>query len=302
MDPMAILERFLDTPRVVYVRAVLDTYGRAPGGLLANGLAFATMFAALPVALLVLGAAGLLAGDQDAQEQLALALKELFPPLAGFIDQALEAVTTGAAAASIVGLVGSIWAVSQLYVTLDIAFSRIFSQTPERDIIRRTVRGFLWVGGLIALVAGLIVLGTVSTIIDTLFPNEPFQADIVRGVLGSPLFLLVVGVLVIGLIYRILPASAPAFGSIWPAAIVVGIVVVVLSQVFVTLAPLLVGAAKLAGSLATAFIALAWLSFTFQAVLYGASWVRVSEDRRRGLPLSALGAAAPPAEPGGGGE
>ena len=34
-----------------------------------------------------------------------------------------------------------------------------------------------------------------------------------------------------------------------------------------------------AGSLATAFIALAWLSFTFQALLYGAAWVRVRDDR-----------------------
>ena len=44
------------------------------------------------------------------------------------------------------------------------------------------------------------------------------------------------------------------------------------------LAPLLVGAARLAGSLATAFIALAWLSFTFQALLYGAAWVRVRDE------------------------
>jgi uncharacterized BrkB/YihY/UPF0761 family membrane protein len=302
MDPQAILGRVLDTPRVAYVRAILDTYGRAPGGLLANGLAFATLFAALPVALLVLGAAGLVVGDPTAQEDLARALKELFPPLADFVDQALLAVTSGATAASIVGLVGTVWAVSQLYVTLDVAFSRIFSEGPERDLVRRTIRGFLWVGGLIALVAGLIVLGTLASLIAALFPNERFSADLVRSVLGSPVFLLVVGVLVIFTIYRVLPASRPAFHSTWPAAVVVGIVVVVLSQVFVVLAPILVGAAKLAGSLATAFIALAWLSFTFQALLYGAAWVRVAEDRRREVPGSALGAAAPPAEPGGGGE
>ena len=29
-----------------------------------------------------------------------------------------------------------------------------------------------------------------------------------------------------------------------------------------------------------AFIALAWLSFSFQALLYGAAWVSVVEDRR----------------------
>ena len=76
---------------------------------------------------------------------------------------------------------------------------------------------------------------------------------------------------------------------------------VVLSQIFTFLVPRLVGVAALAGSLASAFIALAWLSFGFQALLYGAAWVRV---REYGIarPATGLGGAAPAAEPGGGGE
>ena len=64
MDPGAILERFLERPRVAFVRAVLDTYGRAAGGLLANGLAFAALFATIPIALVTLGLAGVLVGEQ----------------------------------------------------------------------------------------------------------------------------------------------------------------------------------------------------------------------------------------------
>ena len=63
MDPGAILERFLERPRVAFVRAVLDTYGRAAGGLLANGLAFAALFATIPIALVTLGLAGWLVGE-----------------------------------------------------------------------------------------------------------------------------------------------------------------------------------------------------------------------------------------------
>ncbi|HWO49611.1 MAG TPA: hypothetical protein VNM42_07050, partial [Solirubrobacterales bacterium] len=81
----------------------------------------------------------------------------------------------------------------------------------------------------------------------------------------------------------------------------VGVVIVLLSQLFVFLAPRLVGIAALAGSLATAFIALAWLSFTFQALLYGAAWVRVRDDHARAA-ASALAGTAAPAEPGGGGQ
>ena len=70
-------------------------------------------------------------------------------------------------------------------------------------------------------------------------------------------------------------------------------------SVFLYLAPRLLGAALLTGSLATAFVALAWLSFTFQALLLGAAWVRVRDDPPGG---SALGRPAATAEPGGRGE
>ena len=66
--------------------------------------------------------------------------------------------------------------------------------------------------------------------------------------------------------------------------------------------PRLVGVAALAGSLASAFIALAWLSFTFQALLYGAAWVRVRDAERARGRSAGLGGPAAPAEPGGGGE
>ena len=36
---------------------ILDIYGHAAGGLLANGLAFSALFASIPTALLVLGSA-----------------------------------------------------------------------------------------------------------------------------------------------------------------------------------------------------------------------------------------------------
>ena len=58
MKVPAALERFLarllDRPGVQVARRVLEIYGLAPGGLLANGLAFTTLFAAVPIAWLVM--------------------------------------------------------------------------------------------------------------------------------------------------------------------------------------------------------------------------------------------------------
>ncbi len=313
MDPGAILERFLERPRVAFVRAVLDAYGRAAGGLLANGLAFAALFATIPVALVTLGLAGWLVETPEVQEELAEALSLLFPPLRELIEGTLESLVSGAALTSVIGLVGLVWTVSQFYVTLDVAFARIFSDEPERDIIRRTARGFIWVALLIAVVIVLIILVGLSSAADALLPvSMPIGAALAR-VLTSPPVVVAVAVLVVTLIYRTVPPHAPRWSAILLPAAVTGVTIVVLSQVFVFLAPRLVGAAALAGSLATAFVALAWLSFTFQALLYGACWVRVrdqeaSEAERRaavaaGEPGSAdLGRPAPPAEPGGGGQ
>ena len=73
MNVGSIVDRVLALPLVRFVVAVLDTYGKAPGGILANGLAFAALFSALPTTLLVLGIGGLVAGDSDFQAKLAAA-------------------------------------------------------------------------------------------------------------------------------------------------------------------------------------------------------------------------------------
>ena len=168
--------------------AVLDTYGKAPGGILANGLAFAALFSALPTTLLLLGIGGFVA--PAFQAQLASALAEAFPPLADLFEEALSAVSQGAGIASIVGFLGLLWGVSQFYSTLDLAFSRIFSDTPERDFARRTLRGFVWVLLLIGAVLIVIILAGLSSFLDTLLPDRLDWMRPIRTVVTSPLTLL----------------------------------------------------------------------------------------------------------------
>ena len=97
MQIPAVLERVLDRPAVVVIRKVLEVYAHAPGGLLANGLAFTALFAIVPIALVTLGVAGLLVKDPQVQEQLATALTDVIPPLRELIEQALVSMAQGAA-------------------------------------------------------------------------------------------------------------------------------------------------------------------------------------------------------------
>jgi YihY family inner membrane protein len=305
MDIAAILARFLDRPKVARVMRVLDIYGHAAGGLLANGLAFAALFAAIPMALLVLGVGGFVAaGNPTAEERLVNALIDAFPPLADLIHGAVTALSQGAALTSIIGFIGVIWTVSQFYGAIDVAFARIFAEEQERDIVRRTARGLVVVVLIGIAIVAFVVLVSFASFVDALVPTQVPVAGLIVGTLRSVPFLIVLAIAITLVAYHALPPVAPRWRSALIPAVVVGIVVVILSQVFSLLVPHLVGVAALAGSLASAFIALAWLSFTFQAVLYGAAWVRVRDEvaDEAAEASAGLGRPAAPAEPGGAGE
>jgi YihY family inner membrane protein len=301
MDPAKFLEQVLDAPRVAELRRVLDIYGRAPGGLLANGLAFTTLFAVVPIALVTLGVAGLLVDEPAVQQQLAQALGSIMPPVAELVEQALVSMAQGAAVTSIIGVLGLIWTVSQFYVTLDVAFARIFTDRPERDVLRRTARGFVWVAGLVGVVVALIVAGSLAAAAEALLPTTTTALTVLGRIVTSPPVVILVTVGVVLAMYVVVPPRSPSVRSAVVPAIAAGIGVYLLAQVFLFVAPRIVGVAALAGPLATAFIALAWLSFSFQILLVGAAWVRVRDEAGSGED-SALPGAAPPAEPGVGGE
>ena len=305
MDAAAILARILDEPRVARVVAVLDVYGAAAGGLLANGLAFSSLFAAIPTTLLVLGVAGwIAAGDPSIRNAAADALVAAFPPLEDLINGSLDAITKGAALTSVIAVVGLVWTVSQLYGALDLAFARIFAEDQERDIVKRTVRGFLVVALLVIAIVGLIVVATIATALEALERVDVPFSGIVTAVVGSLPFMIAMSCGAVLVVYRMLPPKAPRWRSALVPALVVGTAIVVLTQIFTFLVPWLVGVAALAGSLASAFVALAWLSFSIQALLYGAAWVRVRDagpGPGSGGSTGLLGSAAP-TEPGRGGQ
>jgi membrane protein len=298
MDPLAILSGVLDRPRVATARAVFDIYGRAPGGLLANGLAFTTLFAIVPIALVTLGVAGALVDNPAVQNQLAVAIGSLFPPVRDLVEDALRSMSEGAGVTSVLGILGLLWTVSQFYVTLDIAFSRIFSTSRERDLIRRTARGFVWVAGLMGVVVALIVGGSLAAAAEAFLPTTATALTAFGDIVSSTPVVVLLGIVVVLVTYRVVPPTQPTMRAALLPAVVAGIGIVALSQVFLLIAPRIVSAAAVAGSLATAFIALAWLSFTFQLLLLGAAWVRVRDGGVPMEPGSALAAPASPAEPG----
>src|SRR5260221_3584921 len=166
-------------------------------------------------------------------------------------------------------------------------------------MLMRTARGFAAVLLLGASVVGLIVVGSLPLTLDATSATEARPLQLLVALLDSPIVLLLVASLVVLLIYRAVPSRRPSWRAAGIPAALVGAMIVVLTRAFVFLVPRLIGVEALAGSLASAFVTLAWLSLTFQALLLGAAWVRVRNEGRLAARLSALEGPAAPAELGG---
>ena len=138
-----------------------------------------------------------------------------------------------------------------------------------------------------------------TSVLDTLIPEAFPRASSDPRVLTSPLAFLGVTVAVLAIAYRVLPPRRPSVGDVAVPAIVAGIAVSLLTQVFTFLAPSTGRPTAFVGSLAAAFVALAWLSFSSRRSCWAPRGSRSRMSSRTvSLPLtveSETATAAPPA-------
>lgn len=267
----AILARIADLPAVRGLRTVLDTYGRAGGGLLAGGLAFGTVFALVPITLLVVGISGFFVADPAVRATVLSGLAARVPALREFIELALLRLSEGAAGLSIVGLVGLAWTSSQFYGQLDTAFARIFRKAPPRGMVERTARGLIAVA---AATGAFTLLVTVAILATNELPGVTdvnSLGPLLR--IGTPVVATLAIVGLLGVVYRFVPNRRIAWSLVWLPAVSAGIGLALLSGLFVFLAPFL-ASERFFGPFVPIFASLAWLNWSFQIVLIGAAWVR----------------------------
>ena len=268
---------------VAALRAVLDRYGAAGDGLLAGGLAYSALFAIVPLAALMAGIIGLVVDDAVRRAAVVAAIADVLPPLRDIVRLILEEAANAAGAISVLGGLALVWGASRFVVAFEDAMARIFGGERRRGFVVRNVAALGAVLGLIGVATLGAVLAGISSFLDA---AEAQGGPVVGFAIATALAIVpsAGAILSIALVYRLVPVLAPGWRAIVPPAIVVGVVLTVLTRVFVFIAPRLVGAAATIGAIATAFAALAWLSLSFQAILLGAAWVR-QRDTAWGEPV-----------------
>jgi membrane protein len=263
----------------VAARRVLDRYDAAAGGLLAGGLAYAALFAIVPAALLIAGMVGLFVADPSAREGLIETVVGVLPPMRELIEIVLTEVARDAAPVSIVGAVVLVWGTSRFVVAFDGAIARVMGGDRRRGLLASNLAAL----GAVVLMIGAILLSSVlSGIVAFLEAGQalgviPLLGDALTLTLGLLPVVATMGAVI--LVYRVVPTPAPRWGAVILPGVTVGLALTILARLFAFVAPRLIGAAALLGTLATVFAALAWLALSFQALLLGAAWVRERVER-----------------------
>jgi membrane protein len=255
------------------VLAVINMANDTGATLFAAALAFGTMFAFIPLVLLVSGVIGWLIDDPVQRAALLDQLVSYVPPLADFFRSSLEGVVAARGALSVVGVIGLLWGASAFYGVLDEVMRRIFSGGGLRNELSRRIRGFATIVILVAVIVGTISLGSLWAVLDRLV------GDLAVWRYAVPLISLAVMVLIALAVYLVVPTAPPSVrAAFWPA-VAAGLGIGLLTNLFSLLAPLLIGGMAGFGVIATVFGALVWLNFSYQILLFGAAWARVRRDR-----------------------
>ena len=180
----------------------------------------------------------------------------------------------------IIALVGLLWGSSRFYAALDYAFTRIFLDGRKRNEIERTVRGVIvtlprwWQsrsGGCAEPGDRLARLGGARPLAGVL-RHDPLAPGRARSCCSSPATVLV---------YRYVPAKHVPWRALVLPALLAGVILAGFTQLYALFAPLLTKMAAIYGTFVAFFAILAWLSISFNVLLFGACWTRV---REQGLP------------------
>jgi membrane protein len=267
---VAVATLILGLPRVARARRVFDRFNAADGGLLAAGVAYNVVLALIPLGIVATGVAGLILNDARSRADMVRAISAFLPPLAGVVEEIVAGLSRASPSLSIVGLALAAWGTSRLFAALESAIAQL-DPGPRRSLARRTARRL----GSIVVLAGIVVAALVVA------PTLAIAVEVSGSSPARPLFDLLLAILppflggcALAAVYRLIPLPRPSWRAIGPPTVVGAIALVVLTRLFIFVAPRVFGTNLVYGTLGAILVGLTWLDLVFTVVLLGAAWVR----------------------------
>jgi membrane protein len=268
---VAVSTRVVGIPRVALARRVLERFAAVDGGLLAAGVAYNSVLALIPIGIVATGFAGLVLNDARSRADMVRSIAAFLPPLAGVVDEIVAGLSRASPSLSIVGLVLAAWGTSRLFASLESAIATMDIGGPRRSLVRRTARRI----GSIAILVGIVLTALVATPILAI-AAEMSGTGPAHALLEALLAVLppALAAVALAVVYRLIPLPRPRWRAIGPPAVVGAVTLVILTRVFVFVAPRIFGANLVYGTLGAILVGLTWLDLVFTVVLLGAAWVQ----------------------------
>jgi membrane protein len=229
------------------------------------------VLALIPIGIVATGFAGLVLRDTESRAEMVRSIAAFLPPLAGVVDEIVAGLSRASPSLSIVGLVLAAWGTSRLYASLESAIAQMDVGGPRRSLARRTARRLGSIAVLAAVVLAALVATPALAIAVEMSGAGPAHVvlDLLLAILPPAL-----GGLALAAVYRLIPLPRPSWRAIGPPTVVSAIALVVLTRLFVFVAPRIFGANLVYGTLGAILVGLTWLDLVFTVVLIGAAWVR----------------------------
>src|SRR5205823_4816264 len=145
---------------------------------------------------------------------------------------------------------------------------------PERGMADRIVRGLVSVVIVVAALAAGIVTSSAQAYLQRDAGAGIGEATRLASAVAFPLVTMVLVVVAVAIVYRVVPNTHVGWRVLGPPALLSGIVLAGMTELFVFIAPRLVGSLEIFGGFAAVFAALIWLNWSFQVLLIGGAWTR----------------------------
>ncbi|HEU4398400.1 MAG TPA: YihY/virulence factor BrkB family protein [Actinomycetota bacterium] len=263
--------------------AVVQTFSRAQGALLAGSMAYYTFLSLLPLLIVAtIVAANVFIPEQEAEQAVADALNQAFPGIGSEVfTQVLRQVNS--TALGVFGLLSVAYGASGFVGAMTACMNRMWGLESGRNPVGQKLLNIL-----IVVLLGSVLLGSALL---TIWVTATAQATLDVAA-TNPLIRLIEEVaapsstgLVLLLLYRLLPARRHSWPSQIPGAVFGAVGFYLLKRAFDFWAGHSAGIAALPRSLVSVVLLLLWLGFFGQLILYGAALNVVLDRRRHGLPV-----------------
>jgi membrane protein len=261
--------------------AVVQTFSRAQGALLAGSMAYYTFLSLVPLLMVAAFVIGTLAkSNPQVSSAVSTAVGQLLPGVQG--RDVVNQLVGARVAFGIFGLLSVAYAGSGFVGAMTACMNRMWEVETGRNPVSQKAVNILMV-----MLLSTVLLGSVGLTIwigyatRAMLGNEAGPLLRLLSTLASPISMLVL----LLLLYRLLPARRHSWISQLPGAVLGALGVEVLKRGFAFWTERSAGVSAIPRSLLSVVLLLIWLGLFAQLVLYGAALNVVLDRRRRRLPL-----------------